>query len=151
MTQVRRRSLEIPVDEDGKLGRECPRCRSQFKIDVERYKDRGFMNLRCPYCRFISELDSFTTGEQRDYLFSVFRNVALETVEGMIEDVFDGVTDASNSGFVEFEVDSGDVDFRRVETKPPRISADLGGDVCSECGFTFETEVEMGTVCPVCR
>lgn len=151
MTQVRRRSLEIPVDDDDMLGRECPRCRSQFKIDLERYENRGYMNLRCPYCCFISELDSFTTGAQRDYLHSVFRNFALETMEDMIEDVFDGISGSSSGGVVEFEVDSGDVDFGRVESEPPRISADLGKDVCNECGFTFRTNIERDSVCPVCR
>jgi hypothetical protein len=150
MTRVRRRSLEIPVDEDGMLGRECPRCRSQFKIDLERYEDRGFMNLRCPYCRFISELDNFTTGEQRGYLYSVSRNFALSTMEDLIEDVFDG-SSSSSSGGVKFEVDAGDVDFGRVETEPPTISIELEEVVCDEFGFSFQVEVGSKGVCPVCR
>lgn len=150
MTQVRRRSLEIPVDDEGMLGRECPRCRSQFKIDLERYEDRGFMNLRCPYCMFISEMDNFTTGEQRGYLYLVSRNLALSTIEDLIEDVFDG-SSSSSSGGVEIEVDAGDVDFGRVETELPTISTELEEEVCDECGFSFQVELGSNGVCPVCR
>lgn len=150
MTRVRRRSLEIPVDDDGMLGRECPRCRCQFKIGLERYEDRGFMNLRCPYCRFISEMDEFMTGEQRGYQYSVTQNFALDVMEDMIEEVFDGVS-SSSSGGIEFEVDSGSVDFGRVETEPPTISADLERRDCDECGFSYRVEGESEGVCPVCR
>lgn len=150
MTQVRRRSLEIPIDDGGMLGRECPRCRSQFKIGLERYENRGFMNLRCPYCRFISELDNFTTGEQRGYLYSVSRNFALSTMEDLIEDVFDGSASSSSSG-VEIEVDAADVDFGRVETEPPTMTTELEEEICDECGFSFQVEVGSNGVCPVCR
>lgn len=150
MTQVRRRSLKIPVDENGMLGRECPRCRSQFQIDLEKYEKRGFMNLRCPYCRFISELDNFTTGEQRGYLYSVSRNFVLSTMEDLIGDVFDGIS-SSSRGDVEIEVNATDVDFGRVETEPPTISADLEEEVCGECSFAVQVEVRRDCVCPVCR
>ncbi|WP_188979678.1 hypothetical protein [Halocalculus aciditolerans] len=124
------------MGETGMLGRECPRCRSQFKIDLERYEERGFMNLRCPYCKFISELDSFTTGEQRGYLYSVTRNFALSTMEDLLEDAFSGLSGSSSDG-IDIEVDADDVYFGRVETEPPRISGDLVDDVCEECGFSF--------------
>ena len=150
MTQVRRRSLEIPVDDEGMLGRECPRCRFKFKIDLETYEDRGFMNLRCPYCEFISELDNFTTGEQRGYLYSVSRNFALSTMEDLIEDAFDGGSSSSTGG-VEIEVTTGDVDFGRVETEPPTIATDLEANVCDDCEFSFQKRVGSDGVCPVCR
>jgi phage FluMu protein Com len=150
MTQVRRRSLEIPVDDEGMLGRECPRCQSKFKIDLETYENRGFMNLRCPSCEFISELDNFTTGEQRRYLYSVSRNFALSTIEDLIEDVFDGGSSASTGG-VEIEVTTDDVNFSRVETEPPTIGTNLEEKVCDECGFSFQKKVGSDGVCPVCR
>lgn len=135
MTGVRRRSLQIPIDEQGMLGRECPRCRGRFAIDADRYVDRGFMNLRCPYCHFISELDNFTTGEQRDYLFSVARNFSVAVLEEIMEDVFD----------------SGDVDFGRANTDPPRLNVDVDDVVCEDCGFSYQMEVDEVGVCPVCR
>jgi len=108
------------------------------------------MNLRCPYCRFISEMDEFMTGEQRGYQYSVTQNFALDVMEDMIEEVFDGVS-SSSSGGIEFEVDSGSVDFGRVETEPPTISADLERRDCDECGFSYRVEGESEGVCPVCR
>ena len=150
MTQVRRRSLEIPVDDEGMLGRECPRCRSKFKIDLATYEDRGFMNLRCPYCEFISELDNFTTGEQRGYIYSVSRNFALSTMEDLIEDVFDGGSSSSTGG-VEIEVTTDDVDFGRVETDPPTIATDVEENSCDKCGFTFQKRIGSDGACPVCR
>lgn len=135
MSSIRSRSMQIPVDNQGMLGRECPRCRGRFKIDMERYVDRGFMNVRCPYCRFISELDSFTTGEQRNYVYSVARNFSLQMAEEVVGDVFG----------------SSDVDFDRVNTDPPEFGVDVEEVVCADCGFSYQVETGEGGVCPVCR
>lgn len=150
MTTIRRRSLELPTNDTGMLGRECPRCRSQFAIDPERYQERGFMNLRCPYCQFISKLDNFTTGEQRRYLSSTTQNMARREAERIFEDAFDGFS-RSSSGTVEFDVDVGDIDFGRVPIAYPSLSADIEQDVCEECGLSYGLEVGQDGVCPVCR
>lgn len=150
MTSIRRRSLEIPTDDGGMLGRECPRCHRGFRIDLEHYEDRGYMNLRCPYCRFISELDNFTTGEQRVYIYSTTQNLALQTAEELINDMFDDVSGFSND-FIEFDVDADDVDFGRVATASPAFTTEVDDVRCDECGFCYSVEKEREEACPVCR
>lgn len=150
MTAERRQSLEIPADDHGRLGRECPRCHDQFKIDIERYEDRGFMNLRCPYCKFIAELDRFTTGEQRQYMYATTQNLALRTMEDLLEDTFGDISGFS-SDHVELEVTGGDVDFGRVAAEPPFIETAVEDVTCDDCGFSYSVMAERDGVCPVCR
>lgn len=150
MIYYRPQSLEIPVDDDDLLGRECPRCRARFKIDPERYDDRGFMNLRCPYCRFISELDNFTTGEQRQYMFATTHNLARRIMEDIVEEAFGGFT-GSSRGSVEISMNSENINFGRVPVDSPAFSARIYQVECDECGFSFGIEEGLDGVCPVCR
>lgn len=150
MRTIRQRSLSIPTDDDGMLGRECPRCRGRFQIDLEYYESRGYMNLRCPYCRFISELDNFTTGEQRAYIYSTTRNMAFQAAEEAFEEAFEGIS-GSSSGSVEFSVDAGDIDFGRVQTESPEFTTEVSDVECEECGFSFRIKPDSEGVCPVCR
>lgn len=148
MTSRRRRSLSIPADDDGFLGRGCPRCRGRFKIDMAQYDDRGFMNLRCPYCRFVSELDTFTTGEQRGYIYSSTQNFARQIAERITKDSLGGLSGRS-SGVI--NIDIGDVDFGRVPTKSPIFKTDIDHVSCDDCGFAYGIETGEDGVCPVCR
>lgn len=150
MTSIRRRSLEIPSDDASRLGRECPRCHGQFKIDLKRYEDRGFMNLRCPYCRFIAELDRFMTGEQRQYMYATTQNLAFQTTEELVENMFGDISGFSND-FIEFEVDAGDVNFGRVPSESPLLKTDVKDVMCDECGFSYSVVTGQDGVCPVCR
>ena len=75
------------------------------------------MNLRCPHCKFIAELDRFTTGEERQYMYATTQNLALRTREGLLEDTFGDIS-GSSSDHVELEVTGGDVDFGRVDIIP---------------------------------
>lgn len=150
MTTIRRRSLEIPTDDEGTLPRQCPRCQRQFSIDSPRYQDRGFMNLRCPYCGFIAELDRFTTGSQRQYMYSATQNMARRAAEQMVEEAFNGLSGFSGSD-VEFNVDASDIDFGRVPVDPPIQEIDTEQVTCPDCEFIHGVEDSAETVCPVCR
>lgn len=150
MTSRRRRSLSIPADDDGFLGRECPRCRGRFKIDITRYDDRGFMNLRCPYCRFVAELDTFTTGEQRGYINSTAQNFARQVAEQITEEAFSGLSGGSSSA-IEIDIDTGDVDFGHVPTESPVFTTDIDHVSCDDCEFPYGVETGEDGVCPVCR
>lgn len=150
MSSERRRSLEIPTDDEGRLGRECPRCHGRFKIELEHYQDRGFMNLRCPYCRFIAELDRFTTGEQRQYMHASLQNMGLRAMEEIIEEEFSELSGFSND-FIEFEMDMDSPDVGRTPTDPPTLSTETEGTICETCQFPYNVERGQDGVCPVCR
>lgn len=150
MSTRRTRSLDIPVDDEGMLGRECPRCTRQFSIDIKRYVVREFMNLRCPYCMFISELDDFTTGKQREYLHSTLQNFASRTFEQLLNDEL-GNLSGSNSGDILAELDFDEADFGRVPTVSPELTTDTERVACEDCGFSFGIVVDERGECPVCR
>lgn len=150
MKTIRRRSVEIPTDESGMLERQCPRCRNRFSIDIEHHQEYGYMNLRCPYCRFISELDNFITGEQRAYLYSTTQNVAREAAEQIFDEAF-GDLSGFSGGSVGFEIDVGDVDLGRAPVESPSSDPDLETVSCDDCGFSYGLAEATGGVCPVCR
>lgn len=108
------------------------------------------MNLRCPYCRFIAELDRFTTGEQRQYLYATTRNLALRSMEELVEETFGDLSGFSND-YVEFDVNMDDVDFGRVPSESPLFETEVEDVVCNECGFAYSIIEGRNTTCPVCR
>jgi hypothetical protein len=108
------------------------------------------MNLRCPYCRFISELDNFITGEQRAYLYSTTQNVAREAAEQIFDEAF-GDLSGFSGGSVGFEIDVGDVDLGRAPVESPSSDPDLETVSCDDCGFSYGLADATGGVCPVCR
>ena len=58
-------SVSIPVDEDGYLGRECPRCEQHFRIDADDYEALpDDVELWCTYCGQHSEHSDFLTQQQ---------------------------------------------------------------------------------------
>ena len=150
MTNVRRRSLHLPFDDNGMLERECPRCHDRFSIDLKGFENEGYMNLRCPYCRFISELDNFSTGEQRQYVYSEFMNFSLRTMEDILEETFGDMSGFSGKN-VSLEINVDDFDFGRREVVDPISSVELEAVTCDACGFRFDVDDIEKHVCPVCR
>lgn len=150
MIRTRRRSLHLPASNAGLLARQCPRCDRQFEIEIADYEERGHMNLRCPYCRFISELDNYTTGAQRRYIHAELRNYGLRVMEEKLEEAFDGQLGSAGDG-ASIEIDVGDVDFGRVESETPVLSVETERLSCEDCGFGFAVLSGETAACPICR
>lgn len=147
MKHSRQLSIELPTDANGYIGRECPRCSGRFKIDIENFEEGGHLNLRCPFCEFISESDRFLTSEQREYVHSIQRDELLTLAEDkmseLLEDVFSGS---------EFEVTGGeDIDLGNTSVKSPGFDTDTTNIHCDKCGFHYSLETGRSGVCPVCR
>lgn len=68
-------SIQIPTDEEGYLGRECPQeeCQGYFKITLGTGL-KGVTACHCPYCGFTAEQSDFTTKEQIEYAKSIVIN-----------------------------------------------------------------------------
>ena len=77
---------ELPLDVDGYLRRQCPRCERVFKWhngpvgDVPSDAPEPDVYY-CPYCGEPSPLDQWFTNEQVDYLQSLVMGEALNLVE----------------------------------------------------------------------
>ncbi len=58
----------MKTDPAGMVGRECPKCKSYFKVPL---KDTDCEEMTCPVCGQKRECKKFTTEEQIDYINSV--------------------------------------------------------------------------------
>lgn len=139
-------SIELPADDDGMIGRECPRCQGRFTVHMERFERGGYLNLRCPYCQFIAEADTFLTGEQRAHVYSIQRDELLTMTEDMMADIMEEVFSGTD-----FEVTGGDADFGNVPIESPEFSTETDDIACTECGFQYGVADGRDGVCPVCR
>lgn len=65
--------VEIPVDDEGFLGRECPNseCLGYFKIEPGTGLEGENLRCRCPYCGFVGDHQDFWTQDQIEYVTSV--------------------------------------------------------------------------------
>lgn len=147
MKQSKRISIELPADDSGMIGRECPRCNGRFKIDADEFSDGGYLNLRCPYCAFIDDADRFLTGEQRNYIHAIQQDELLTLAEDMMGDILDDVFSGSS-----FETSgTDDLDFGNVYVSAPEFETDTDRVTCDDCAFTFELAADRDGNCPVCR
>jgi rRNA maturation endonuclease Nob1 len=58
----------LKTDPMGMAGRECPKCKSYFKVPL---KETECEEMTCPVCGQKRECKKFTTDEQIDYINSV--------------------------------------------------------------------------------
>lgn len=71
-------SIPLPPDADGYTGRECPHCKSYFKI-VFGTGLKGITHAFCPYCGHKDDASAFNTEEQIEYVKSIaFKYIADE-------------------------------------------------------------------------
>jgi phage FluMu protein Com len=71
-------SININPDEEGFIGRECPKCKDYFKVKF----DTGLPTQYhiCPYCGYKENYGDFFTKEQIEYAKSVAVKKALEPI-----------------------------------------------------------------------
>ena len=145
-------SIELPKDENGYLPRQCPNCSRKFAVDGDTYQQEHYLNLRCPYCEWIEELDEFLTNEQVEYTEAVAENEVRRMMADEFEEALEDVFSGSSSDFIELETDAGDIDFGERKTLSPHVSISTHQTTCSQCGFDYlVAENEDDHSCPVCR
>ena len=66
-------SIQLPVDERGFLGRECPhsKCKEYFKIKSDTDRKGEETPRHCPYCGHTAGHDQFLTSDQYEYAKSI--------------------------------------------------------------------------------
>ena len=72
-------SIDIPIDGDGYLGRECPdtNCKGYFKITPGTGLENS-TEFYCPYCGYRGDTSNFTTEDQIEYALSVAKRRILD-------------------------------------------------------------------------
>lgn len=98
-------SLQLPLDKDGFLRRECPHCRQQFKqwqgTLGEMHESPEF--YYCPYCYALADADAWYTTPQIEY---IQQQVMAETVGPSLHSLQQQLAQASQSGKLRLEMTS---------------------------------------------
>lgn len=88
--------VSLPLDSDGFLRRECPRCERQFKWhngpaneEAETHADPPA--YYCPFCGEPAEHGSWWTKEQLEYAHGMAVPRVHRIVQGELEDIFSGI------------------------------------------------------------
>jgi len=55
--------LNIPADDEGYIAFECPYCGIRFKLEAEEFKTSSIIDLYCPACGLVNQINSFYTHE----------------------------------------------------------------------------------------
>jgi endogenous inhibitor of DNA gyrase (YacG/DUF329 family) len=120
--------VSLPLDSDGFLRRECPRCRRQFKWHSGPANEEAESHSRpsaysCPLCGQPAADDSWNTAEQADLIERAAAPIALGLVQDELEAMFRGMR-----GF-EFKRGNGVV----ADPADPLVEADDMTIVTSPC------------------
>lgn len=84
--------MQIPLDSDGFMRRECPNCEQQFKWRLSQTDDpvEHVDQYYCPLCGQAAGVDSWWTREQVEHAQAVIRPEAMRQVQDMLSDAFRG-------------------------------------------------------------
>lgn len=148
-------SIKFPSDSNGMVPRQCPHCSKKFKVNADQFSEREYLNLRCPYCRFIYRNDEFITEEQKKYAETVGQNQLRQMMEGIVEESLEEIFEPLKSNdFLEVSTDTDDV-FLGEKTMPStQFQSEIHPISCDNCEFSFAVseQIEQKSIyCPVCR
>jgi DNA-directed RNA polymerase subunit RPC12/RpoP len=140
-TKERNFNISLPLTEDNYLARQCFNCKRKFSIKADDYDNKGYLNLRCPYCGLIGEFEEFLTDEQNRWALSIQKEEAKDLVLEMLDNNFENIS--TNKGNIS---DS--------DRNSPHISKEMGKFRCDKCDFRIKYNQrfdEKDILCPVCR
>lgn len=139
-------NLSFPLDDDGFFRRECPFCRKEFKILLEKDElvdlaqegidafmvepkekatdldesGRSEIEFICPYCRQRASSDSWWTQEQLAYIGIVAKNIIARMVNEHLIRPLKRTFGRSISGMVSMQFKS-----KEMEQQEPWISPEI--------------------------
>jgi Zn ribbon nucleic-acid-binding protein len=147
--------IEMPLDSQGFLRRECPACQREFKwhhgpIEGGPVEDLPSEEYFCPYCGEAASLDQWWTTEQVEAIQQMALHDAMPRVE---QDLRDSLKNLDKSGFLKTEVKADPVnppapmfepdDMTPVASpchpyEPVKIADDWTGPIhCLVCGAPY--------------
>lgn len=142
-------SVNLPTDEHGFLGRECPKCNRYFKIKLGTGLNPS--TFSCPYCGSQGTRKHFNTKEQIEYARSVAKQRFFDSVvEPMFADFENKLKILeTHSGFLQIRVESN----RRPIMVPISHYQEKAVETnvkCEHCGLEFEVYGVFAN-CPDCK
>jgi ribosomal protein S27AE len=96
-------SVEIPVDDDGFFGRQCPSCKHVFRIHHEDYEALpDDLRLWCVYCGNEDDHGEFLTLQQEERILSPAGDIAMQMMGQALDDSFGSTSRRSSGSMVTF-------------------------------------------------
>lgn len=130
--------FNLPPDEQGLIGRECPKCQQYFK--VKSGTGLPTSTCHCPYCLYTGSHNEFFTKDQVEYAKSVALKEAMEQVIEpdfrKLERSFKELERATRGGFIQIKVKTK----RSPMVIPPSYYREKEVEtyvICDHCGLEF--------------
>lgn len=144
-------NISLPRDEDGYVGRECPNCKTYFKVKFGTGLKTEICN--CPYCCYMDDYNNFTTQSQNKYIESIIdREINEHIINPMLNKLDNSLKElerATRGGFLQIEVYSSSnnryIPINYYQEK--KLETDI---VCNNCGLEFSI-YGVFTTCPDCK
>jgi hypothetical protein len=77
--------VELPTDENGLIGRQCPACQRYFKLKLG--TGLPTQTTHCPYCEVEADASSYLTHQQREYaLTAALPEINMRVIDPMMRD-----------------------------------------------------------------
>jgi hypothetical protein len=140
--------VEIPLDEEGFFGRQCPSCDQVFRIahdDYEALPDD--LRLWCVYCGHNDDHSEFLTTQQEERTLRPATDVAMQLVDQMFDKSLGGLARRTRGSMIRFS-------YRSTPYYPeplPGIDEErlVRERRCSSCSLRYAVFGEH-RFCPVC-
>jgi hypothetical protein len=144
-------SVEIPLDEQGFLDRQChgDTCGRYFKVLHSDWEASDTTSVTCPFCGYVDEPGNFTTEEQQEYL----QETALAIAHEKLQEMLTGFAKSVNRGQSRNSMFSINVQTKFSDIPVP-VSPDAVESMrlqikCDSCGCTYAV-IGSGFFCPLC-
>ena len=145
--------ISIPTDDDGLVGRECPKedCSpGYFKVKLGTGITENQEIAFCPYCKTEAEPSDFITQAQKDYAIALVKNDAVNGVNRILKKSLG--LNATGKKKIDAGLFSIEMSLKpsRPDYVPRPIEEELRRDiVCPNCGLDHSV-FGLATWCPDC-
>jgi len=141
-------SIEIPLDENGLIGRECLECKKYFKIKPGTGLPTTYCH--CPYCDYEGDSDTFWTTAQLKYIESIAHQQALnQIIKPSFDKMFKELERSTRNSLLKIEYKSSGKNYY-VPIKY-YTEKDLETNLtCDNCGLVFSI-FGVFAQCPDCN
>lgn len=102
--------IDIPTDDHGMVGRECPECEAYFKLKP----GTGLQDIEttaCPYCGHQADSSDFTTQAQIDYAISVATKKILGPEIRKLQRSFKRLERSTRGSLIQIKVSTSPISF----------------------------------------
>jgi len=144
MGDVHNVSVPIRPDEQGFLGRECPKCEMYFKV-----KPGTGLPIQyhiCPYCNYQGANNEFFTKEQIEYAKSIAIKKAIDPLLDQFGNSLKKLETSTRGGFIQIKVSWSGSPIRIKYYQEKSLETDV---TCDNCGLVFSIYGVFSN-CPDC-